>query len=355
MIKKICFFTTNFSTHAQNRAQYARNYLPPEVDIYFITPPSQNKYKFKGIKIIKLKENKLNFILELRKFCKDNNIDLLIHFGTTRECWGMFFSTIGTKTKYIIQIVGNSLDAPKIEKNFFKKFFLYLENFSYIVPFSFSKRIIFGAKDIQERTKRIYFFIKDKMEYADLILDEKLFSPKNKTNMRKKLNLPLNKKIIIFVARIEYLKGSDIMLSLIKDNPDKLFILVGKINDSSFLNLNLSNLLILNPLPPEELAEYYNASDLSILPSRIEGYGLVSRESMLCKTPSLVSDIPSLRMIKYALKAGLSKEKMQQKINEFFLMSEKKKKYLQEISRESIIKETSYKNLKDKYKNLILG
>lgn len=354
MIKKVCFFTTNFSTHGQNRVQYARDYLPKEINIVLATPLSQNKYDLRGIKIIELSNSKLKFLLDLRKFCKENKIDLLINLGTTREGFGMLFSTFGTKTKYIVQIVGNTLDSYKIEKRFFKRVLLYLENLSYAIPFCFSKRVIFGAKDLQERTAKTFFPIKRKIKHSELVIDEKIFSHQRKNLCRKKLGLPQNKKIILFVARIEYLKGSDIMLSLIKNNLDKLFVLIGQIKDESFLNLKLPNLLLIPSINLKKLVEYFNASDLSVLPSRIEGYGLVTRESMLCGTPSIVSDIPSLRLIKHALKAKPDVNDMQKKIDEFFLMSKKEKEKLGKLGREYVVKTNSYEVLGDKLKNLLL-
>jgi len=355
MVKKVCFFSTNFAVHKQVRVQYAEKYLPKEMDLFYATYPSQNHYNFRRAKIIEISEGEVKFTLGLRKFCKENKIDLLVNLGSTRESIGMLFATIGLDTKYIVQIMGNPWDSPKLQKGVLKKTAMILENLFYSVSFSLAEKIIFGAEDIQEKARRFFPFIKDKILHCDLILDERLFSPKNKQSIRKKLNLPLKKEIVIFVGRIDYLKGSDIMFELIKNNPERLFVLVGKISDERFKENILKNAVILESLDVASLADYYCASDLSILPSRIEGYGLVSRESMLCETPALVSDIPCLRKIKNVLIADLSVGAMQKKIDEFFSMPEKERNLLGKKGRKFVIKDCSYKILKPKFLKIYLN
>jgi glycosyltransferase involved in cell wall biosynthesis len=45
----------------------------------------------------------------------------------------------------------------------------------------------------------------------------------------------------------------------------------------------------------QELADFYAACDVLVLPSRTECFGLVQVEAMLCGTPVVVSDIPGAR------------------------------------------------------------
>jgi glycosyltransferase involved in cell wall biosynthesis len=333
---------------------YAEKYLPKNIKLFLLTPPEHNKYKLKRTKIVEVLGNKLIFTLKLRQFCKKNNIDLLVNLGSPNETFAMLLATLGLKTEYTINLLGNIWKSPKVQEALSKKAFLFIENFLLAIPFIFAKRIIQPSSDINEKTKKYFFFIKNKIEQAHLIIDEKMFSPKSKIKARKKLNLPLKKPLILFIGRISYLKGSDLLMELAKKNPNKLFILIGKIMDNKFSS-KLNNLLILQEKPIKELVDYYNSADLFIFPSRMEGYGLVPREAMLCQTPALVSDIESLRLIKPALKAKLSVEEMQEQIDKFFAMSEKEREELGKLSRKYIIKENSYKNLKDKHRDLLLN
>lgn len=54
----------------------------------------------------------------------------------------------------------------------------------------------------------------------------------------------------------------------------------------------------LGVLPPEEMAVFYSASDVTVLPSinSTESFGLVQVESMLCGTPVVATDLPGVRV-----------------------------------------------------------
>lgn len=354
MIKKICFFSTCFAVHKRVRLEYAERYLPPEVEIFILTPPKHNLYKTKRAKIVEISGNKIKFILKLRKFCTKNEVDLLVNLGTSNEGFGMFFATLGTKTKYIINEIGNNFDGIKIEKGIHKKIFSFVKTSLLAIPFFFSKKIIYPSEDICNKNKKYFFFIKNKMKQSPLMIDEKFFPIKDKDKARKKLSLPIKKEIILYVGRIFYLKGSDILFELIKRNPDKLFVMIGEIIDSSYEKIKFPNLLLIPSVTGKELVDYYNSADLFIFPSRIEAYGLVHREAMLCETPALISDIPSLRLTKHAIKAKLNAEDMQRKMDKFFLTSKKERKQLGKDCKKYVVKTNSYEVLKEEHKNLLL-
>ncbi len=355
MIKKICFFSTCFEIHKQVRAEYAEKYLPKEIELFLLTPPKHNHYKLKRMKVIEISGNKINFIFKLRKFCKENKMDILVNLGTSNESFGMLFATFGLKTRYIINEIGNMWGGLKLENKICKKLPSFVRILFLTIPFAFAKKIIYLSNDVCEQNKKRFFFIKRKMVQTHLEIDNKLFFPKNKIKVRKKLNLPAKKEIILFVGRIFYFKGSDILLEIIKNNPNKLFILVGGIMDENYKKQELKNILLIPSVNAGELVDYYNSADLFIFPSRVESYGLVQRESMLCETPVLVSDIPALRLTEYALKAKLTVEDMQKEIDKFFSMSKKERETLGKLGRKYIIKTNSYDVLKEEHKNLLLN
>jgi len=349
MTKKICFFTTTFSSHEQVRLSYAEKYFPPEVQLFLLTPHSQNKYNLNRTKIIEPPENKIKFIFHLRRFCKKNNIDLLLNLGTYKEVYASFLATIFSRTKFIINEHGDIINYPKLRTNFLFRFIDRIDQFFVFTMYHFSKSVVLGAKDQAEELRKYLFLMKQKIYCLPLIIDEKIFDIKNKTKTRKKLHLPLKKDILIFVGRISYLKGSDILYDLAKQNPDKIFLLAGNELDKTFSEKKLKNVILLGSKGPEELADYYAASDLSILPSKIEGFGLVSRESMLCGTPALVSNILALKSIPNAIISENTAKDMQIKINEFFSIPLKQREKNSKKLREAIVNETSYDKLKEKY------
>jgi glycosyltransferase involved in cell wall biosynthesis len=348
-MKKICFFTTTFSSHEQVRMFYAEKYFPADVELFLITPHSQNKYQLNRTKIIEPSENKLKFIIFLRKFCRKNKIDLLLNLGTYREVYASFLATIFSKTRFTINEHGDVINYPKLKNNFFSKLADRIDQIFVFTMYHFSKSVVLGAKDQAEELRKYLFLMKKKIYCLPLIIDEKTFNIKNKIKMRKKLNLPIKKDILIFVGRISYLKGSDILYGLAEKNKDKLFLLIGNELDKKFSEKKLENVILLGPKNVEDLVEYYSASDLSILPSRVEGFGLVSRESMLCGTPALVSNILALKSIPGAILSENNINEMQAKIDEFFSIPQKQREENGLKLRKLIIDETSYDKLKEKY------
>ena len=50
----------------------------------------------------------------------------------------------------------------------------------------------------------------------------------------------------------------------------------------------------IEPMPQQELARYFQAADVFVLPSYIEGLGLVALEAMSCGTPVIAADVGGL-------------------------------------------------------------
>ncbi|MEK6760765.1 MAG: glycosyltransferase family 4 protein [Nanoarchaeota archaeon] len=221
-------------------------------------------------------------------------------------------------------------------------------------PIYFARKVIFTSEDLEEMGKIKFRNSKSKINFVPLIIDEKLFVPQDKIKMKKELGLPLDKPIILYVGRISYLKGSDILFELAQQNKDKIFLVIGEIFDEIIGKNPSDNLILAKQQKMNLLIKYYSAADLFIFPSRIEAYGLSPREAMLCETPSLVSDITALGLTEYALKSKPEILDMQKQIDIFFSMSQKERNKLRKISRESVVKTNSFENLKDKWESILL-
>jgi glycosyltransferase involved in cell wall biosynthesis len=129
--------------------------------------------------------------------------------------------------------------------------------------------------------------------------DEEIFFPKNKIKCRKKLNLPINKKIIINVGNLIPLKNQETLIlainEIVKKRKEILCLIIGegelkkklqeKINE---LNLN-EHVKLLGSKKHEEISDYMNSSDLFVFPSLKESFGIVQIEAMGCKVPVLAS------------------------------------------------------------------
>jgi glycosyltransferase involved in cell wall biosynthesis len=121
--------------------------------------------------------------------------------------------------------------------------------------------------------------------------------------IRKKLieSLKVKSKNLLFVGRFAAEKNLMLLLQAFKDaysiNADWGLILVGDGPDKSLLQefINQNNLdkhvFIPGFVDHDELVKYYTVSDIFVLPSISEPWGLVVNEAMNCSLPVVVSTI----------------------------------------------------------------
>ena len=137
-------------------------------------------------------------------------------------------------------------------------------------------------------------------------MDTELFQPADATDARRVLGLAEG-KIILYVGRIEPLKGLDILISaltLMEDTSDTRLVIVGgelgkdaeiKRLKSLVRDLDLEEMVTFTgAVSHTALPDYYNAADVFVLPSYHESFGLVALEAMACGTPVAASRVSGL-------------------------------------------------------------
>ncbi|MBI2251210.1 MAG: glycosyltransferase family 4 protein [Armatimonadetes bacterium] len=123
-------------------------------------------------------------------------------------------------------------------------------------------------------------------------------------------NLGIDGEIILFVGRLDYMKGGDLLIkafSLIhKDYPNWKIVLAGsdfgeKIKLEKLIkDLNLNDkIYFLGALKRHDLISAYKGAKIFVLPSRYEAFGIVLIEAMAAKIPVIAtrySAIPDIVM-----------------------------------------------------------
>ena len=120
--------------------------------------------------------------------------------------------------------------------------------------------------------------------------------------------LRADQPVILTVARLagrDRYKGYDLFLDALPHvrsvSPDVRYVLVGGGEDRTRVEervraLGLEDVVTLaGPVPPEELPGYYNLSDLFVMPSKREGFGIVYLEAMGCGKPSIGGSLDGAR------------------------------------------------------------
>ncbi|MBT2454535.1 D-inositol-3-phosphate glycosyltransferase [Streptomyces sp. ISL-86] len=128
---------------------------------------------------------------------------------------------------------------------------------------------------------------------------------------RARLGLPANAFIPMYAGRIQPLKGPDVLVGavaeLLRDVPalrSRLLVpVVGGHSGSGpggrawdlACELGVADLLRFSPpVPQQELADWYRAADVLVVPSRSESFGLVALEAQACGTPVLAAAVGGL-------------------------------------------------------------
>jgi D-inositol-3-phosphate glycosyltransferase len=144
-------------------------------------------------------------------------------------------------------------------------------------------------------------------------VDHAFFGPGDRRQARRALGLPAQGPLLLFVGRIQPLKGVAVAVrtlgALRRDHPDARLVIVGgpsgpqgeaELARTAELvrELGLTEQVVFVPPQPHELlSTYYRASDVCLVPSRSESFGLVALEAAACGTPVVASDVGGLRSL----------------------------------------------------------
>ena len=156
---------------------------------------------------------------------------------------------------------------------------------------------------------KLYGVEPDKVSVVPGGIDVQVFRPTGREQARKELMLPANEPIVLYVGRMEPLKGLDILiraLSLLPESRTHCLVVGGNATDDGEVaqlrtlaeELGIApRMSFLGPVEHENLPLYYAAADVTAVPSRYESFGLVALESLACGTPVVASEVGGLPTI----------------------------------------------------------
>jgi len=136
-------------------------------------------------------------------------------------------------------------------------------------------------------------------------VDTTRFRPGDRAEARRLLDLPPDDPVILFVGRIDPIKGIDVLVDALcglrsemwLTAPPRLLLVGGGEGEPAFETLiaraSAQNLLdridFVGSVPHTDLPLYYHAADVVAVPSFYESFGLVAVEAMACGTPVVAS------------------------------------------------------------------
>jgi glycosyltransferase involved in cell wall biosynthesis len=137
---------------------------------------------------------------------------------------------------------------------------------------------------------------------------QKAFNPRSlpvgiRNNIREKYSIPKNAVVIGFVGRIVFEKGVEELAAawgMLKSVlPGVYLMVIGREEAEDLVSDEIIDALkeddhVIFTGPQKEMAQYYAAMDINVLPSHREGIGLTPLEAGAMEKPSVVSDIDGL-------------------------------------------------------------
>ncbi len=181
-------------------------------------------------------------------------------------------------------------------------------------------RIIAATQAEESQLEFLYGIRSDKITVIPPGVNTTRFYPIPEDEAAEAIRVPGSGKLMLFVGRIEALKGIDILLralALMKqrgifvDHPHRLVIIGGDPDDKTLSEtaemarikalskeLGIGDLVIfLGKRDQETLPYYYSAAEVLIMPSHYESFGMVALEAMACGTPVVASQIGGLAFL----------------------------------------------------------
>lgn len=127
-------------------------------------------------------------------------------------------------------------------------------------------------------------------------------SPAKKKQLKRDLGIPEDEKVVLYVGRMEDMKGFDLLLHtfplVLEKYPDVRLLVAGDGIFSQYLaecKGFRGKVIFAGRVDKEELYRFYQLADVGVITSRQEQCSYVAIEMMMFALPMIISDIPALK------------------------------------------------------------
>jgi D-inositol-3-phosphate glycosyltransferase len=167
-------------------------------------------------------------------------------------------------------------------------------------------RIICGSESERETLIEEYDVSPSRLSVVPCGVDVDRFRPLDMVQSRLALGLDPDVPVLLFIGRIEPLKGIDVLIRAVSQLDGKFQLLVVGGDEKDAMRTHELHVLAKemgvegkvvfgDAVPHDELPRYYNAASICVVPSYYESFGLVALEAMACGVPVIASRVGGLK------------------------------------------------------------
>tara|TARA_Y100000034_G_scaffold45936_1_gene56495 strand:- start:23236 stop:24411 length:1176 start_codon:yes stop_codon:yes gene_type:complete len=261
----------------------------------------------------------LQMIKELKQEinkCKKKNIRLIIHIHEYHNIHGLLIAGLFKKQRMIAQHHGGSWPLKHLKQT--KRYLLFFPFF--LIGQILEKIVLKNIKCFFALSQEEINYLKkispdSRVKFQTMGIEEEYFKNMSKKSAREKLKMPINKKIFIFIGRINKEKGIKYLLDSMKDLKNIDLKIIGYTQSIDYFKeyskkLNLKNVEFLGGVFGKKKMLYLSAADALILPSSKEGAPVTIMEAFARNLPVIATNAGGIPlMVKNRKNCLIIKEK----------------------------------------------
>jgi glycosyltransferase involved in cell wall biosynthesis len=248
----------------------------------------------------------LEILKELKKEmnkAKKENYKLIIHLHEHHSLQGLLVATLFKNSNMISQHHGGSSPVKHLAKTKRYRLFFPLFLFSHLWENHVLKNIRYFYALSQEEIDYLKKIApKSNIRFQTMGVDDYYFKSMRKDVARKKLKWPLNKKIILYLGRVGYIKGTNYLIKAMKKLKDVDLKLIGWLQEKEFAkelesSKKLGNVEYFGAIFGKDKLVYTSACDAFVLPSTKEGASVVVMEALARNLPVVSTDVGGMKLV----------------------------------------------------------
>jgi glycosyltransferase involved in cell wall biosynthesis len=271
---------------SQRISDHFNVYNPKEKRFETLLPPGIRHY-WKRIRL-------------LRSYIKSNKPDLVMALSAI-GLNGLAVAIVGRMKGIpsIVRITSDVFVVYKYKRPLIRSFRLFVKNncFGRLAIMLAEKTIILHKAQLPNLVKGVH----RSSQFYD-VAQPILFPPStegktaSRQRVRKNLAIPEDGYLVAIIGRVDQDKNirllADVAQSVMKDDKQIYFIIIGKGGEKPWLEKSLSgkNVHFINQIPRDKLAAYYKASDVLLHTSYSEGLSTVIAEALYFGLPVVATD-----------------------------------------------------------------